>query len=45
MPVQTCGAYAGDKLLESMEITRCAPGPQDVQIDIATLSAEAGKYR
>jgi alcohol dehydrogenase (NADP+) len=45
MLVQTCGAYAGDKPLEPMEITRRAPNPQDVQIDIATLSAQARKHR
>lgn len=35
MPVQAYGAYAGDKPLEPMEITRRAPGPHDVRIDIA----------
>lgn len=35
MPVQAYGAYAGDKPLEPMDITRRAPGPHDVQIDIA----------
>jgi uncharacterized zinc-type alcohol dehydrogenase-like protein len=35
MSVKACGAYAGDKPLESMDITRRAPGPHDVQIDIA----------
>ncbi|MBV6848750.1 NAD(P)-dependent alcohol dehydrogenase [Xanthomonas euvesicatoria] len=33
--VQAYGAYAGDKPLEPMEITRRAPGPHDVQIAIA----------
>jgi uncharacterized zinc-type alcohol dehydrogenase-like protein len=35
MSVHAYGAYAGDKPLEPMEITRRAPGPHDVQIDIA----------
>jgi uncharacterized zinc-type alcohol dehydrogenase-like protein len=35
MTVKAFGAYAGDKPLESMEITRRAPGHHDVQIDIA----------
>ncbi|MBS7456932.1 NAD(P)-dependent alcohol dehydrogenase [Coralloluteibacterium stylophorae] len=35
MPVRAYGAYAGDKPLEPMDITRRAPGPHDVQIDIA----------
>lgn len=35
MSVHAYGAYAGDKPLEPMEITRRAPGPLDVQIDIA----------
>jgi uncharacterized zinc-type alcohol dehydrogenase-like protein len=35
MSVQAYGAYAGDKPLELMEITRRALGPHDVQIDIA----------
>lgn len=35
MAVKAYGAYAGDKPLEPMEITRRAPGPHDVQIDIA----------
>jgi uncharacterized zinc-type alcohol dehydrogenase-like protein len=35
MPVQAYGAYAGDKPLESIEITRRRTGPHDVQIDIA----------
>ncbi|MGJ7914467.1 NAD(P)-dependent alcohol dehydrogenase [Massilia sp. LXY-6] len=35
MTVKAYGAYAGDKPLESMDITRRAPGPHDVQIDIA----------
>ena len=35
MSVKAYGAYAGDKPLESMDITRRAPGPHDVQIDIA----------
>ncbi len=35
MTVHAYGAYAGDKPLEPMVITRRAPGPHDVQIDIA----------
>jgi uncharacterized zinc-type alcohol dehydrogenase-like protein len=35
MPVKAYGASAGDKPLESMDITRRAPGAHDVQIDIA----------
>jgi uncharacterized zinc-type alcohol dehydrogenase-like protein len=35
MTVKAYGAYASDKPLESMDITRRAPGPHDVQIDIA----------
>jgi alcohol dehydrogenase (NADP+) len=35
MSVHAYGAYAGDKPLEPMEITRRIPGPSDVQIDIA----------
>jgi uncharacterized zinc-type alcohol dehydrogenase-like protein len=35
MTVKAYGAYAADKPLEPMEITRRAPGPHDVQIDIA----------
>jgi uncharacterized zinc-type alcohol dehydrogenase-like protein len=35
MTVKAYGAHAGDKPLESLEITRRAPGPHDVQIDIA----------
>lgn len=35
MTVKAYGAYAGDKPLESMNITRRAPGHHDVQIDIA----------
>nr|WP_295374652.1 NAD(P)-dependent alcohol dehydrogenase [Pseudoxanthomonas sp.] len=35
MSVKAYGAYAGDKPLEPMEITRRAPGPHDVQIEIA----------
>lgn len=35
MSVKAYGAYAADKPLESMEISRRAPGPHDVQIDIA----------
>ena len=35
MSVKAYGAYAGDKSLEPMQITRRAPGPHDVQIDIA----------
>lgn len=35
MTVKAFGAYAGDKPLESMNITRRAPGAHDVQIDIA----------
>ncbi|WP_386342294.1 NAD(P)-dependent alcohol dehydrogenase [Xanthomonas citri pv. citri] len=35
MSVQAYGAHAGDKPLQLMEITRRAPGPHDVHIDIA----------
>ena len=35
MSVKAYGAYAGDKSLEPMQITRRDPGPHDVQIDIA----------
>ncbi len=35
MLVNAYGAYAGDKLLEPLQITRRAPGAHDVQIDIA----------
>lgn len=35
MIVKAYGAHAGDKPLESMEITRRIPGAHDVQIDIA----------
>jgi uncharacterized zinc-type alcohol dehydrogenase-like protein len=35
MTVKAYGAYAGDKPLETMEITRRAPAAHDVQIDIA----------
>jgi uncharacterized zinc-type alcohol dehydrogenase-like protein len=35
MQVNAYGAYAGDKPLESLQITRRAPGANDVQIDIA----------
>ncbi len=35
MTVKAYGAHAGDKPLESMEITRRAPGAHDVRIDIA----------
>ena len=35
MNVKAYGAYAGDKPLEAMEITRRLPGEHDVQIDIA----------
>ena len=35
MSVKAYGAYAADKPLESMDISRRAPGPHDVQIDIA----------
>jgi alcohol dehydrogenase (NADP+) len=35
MTVKAYGAYASDKPLESMDIARRAPGPHDVQIDIA----------
>ncbi|ACO79696.1 Zinc-containing alcohol dehydrogenase [Azotobacter vinelandii CA] len=34
MVVKAYGAYAGDKPLEPLEITRRPPGPHDVQIDI-----------
>ena len=35
MTVQACGAYAADEPLERMAIERRAPGPRDVQIEIA----------
>jgi len=35
MTVKAYGAYASDKPLEAMDITRRAPGHHDVQIDIA----------
>jgi len=35
MQVQAYGAYASDQDLESLQITRRAPGAHDVQIDIA----------
>lgn len=35
MQVHAYGAYAGDKPLEPLKITRRAPGAHDVQIDIA----------
>ena len=35
MTTKAYGALAGDKPLESMDIQRRAPGPHDVQIDIA----------
>ena len=35
MTTKAYGAYAADKPLEAMEIERRAPGPRDVQIDIA----------
>jgi hypothetical protein len=35
MTVKAYGAHAADKPLESMDITRRAPGAHDVQIDIA----------
>ena len=35
MSVKAYGAYAGDKPLEPMEISRRVPGPHDVLIDIA----------
>lgn len=35
MTTKAYGALAGDKPLESMDIVRRAPGPHDVQIDIA----------
>ena len=35
MTVEAYGALAADKPLEAMRITRRAPGPHDVQIDIA----------
>lgn len=35
MSIKAYGAHAGDKPLESMNITRRAPGDDDVQIDIA----------
>ena len=34
MTTRAYGAYAGDKPLEAMDITRRAPGPRDVQIEI-----------
>ena len=34
MTTKAYGAYAGDKPLEAMDITRRAPGPRDVQIEI-----------
>ena len=37
MTVKAYGAHAGDQPLESMDITRRAPGAHDVQIDIAYL--------
>ncbi|MCC2597111.1 NAD(P)-dependent alcohol dehydrogenase [Pusillimonas sp. MFBS29] len=35
MTIKAYGAHAGDRPLESMDITRRAPGAHDVQIDIA----------
>ncbi|EIK97469.1 alcohol dehydrogenase [Pseudomonas sp. M47T1] len=35
MQVSAYGAYAGDKSLEPLEISRRAPGAHDIQIDIA----------
>jgi uncharacterized zinc-type alcohol dehydrogenase-like protein len=35
MTVKAYGAHAADQPLEPMTITRRAPGPHDVQIDIA----------
>src|SRR4051794_23086720 len=35
MTVKAYGAHAGNQPLESLNITRRAPGPHDVQIDIA----------
>ena len=35
MTVKAYGAYAGDRPLEPLDITRRAPGAHDVQIDIA----------
>lgn len=35
MSIHAYGAHAGDQPLESMTITRRAPGPHDIQIDIA----------
>jgi len=35
MTVKAYGTYAADKPLEPLEVTRRAPGPHDVQIDIA----------
>ncbi|MBV8687513.1 MAG: NAD(P)-dependent alcohol dehydrogenase [Alphaproteobacteria bacterium] len=35
MTVKAYGAYAADKPLEAMDIERRAPGPRDVEIDIA----------
>lgn len=34
MPVKAYGAYAGDKPLQSIDITRRAPGVHDVLSDI-----------
>ena len=35
MTIKAYGAHAADRALESLDITRRAPGPHDVQIDIA----------
>ena len=35
MPIHAFGAYAADRPLELIEIERRAPGPSDVQIEIA----------
>ena len=35
MVVKAYGSYAGDKPLEPIDITRRAPGPDDIQIEIA----------
>jgi uncharacterized zinc-type alcohol dehydrogenase-like protein len=35
MATKAYGAYAGDKPLEPIDITRRQPGPRDVQIDVA----------
>src|SRR5919106_1520979 len=35
MTVKAYGAYAADKPIEAMDIERRAPGPRDVQIEIA----------